>query len=83
VTTIRWISKAFKEVRNQLAYARLEKLVYVHYNMRFRLRCMQEEYDKEKKLNTYNLLDASFIDDELDPILDCLQDRESRGPIAR
>ncbi|OAY62874.1 hypothetical protein ACMD2_23972 [Ananas comosus] len=50
-------------------YARLEKLVYIHYNMRLRLRCMQKEYDKEKELKTYDPLDISFIGDESDPIL--------------
>ncbi|OAY62702.1 hypothetical protein ACMD2_17581 [Ananas comosus] len=66
------------KVRNRLAYARLEKLVYIHYNMRLRLRCMQEEYDKEKELKTYDHLDTSFINNELDPILDCLQDRDNQ-----
>ncbi|OAY66445.1 hypothetical protein ACMD2_20747, partial [Ananas comosus] len=66
------------KVRNRLAYARLEKLVYIHYNMRLHLRCMQEEYDKEKELKTYDHLDASFINNELDPILDCLQDRDNQ-----
>ncbi|OAY70616.1 hypothetical protein ACMD2_21315 [Ananas comosus] len=59
-------------------YTRLEKLVYVHYNMRLRLRCMQEEYDKKKELKTYDPLDASFINDESDPILDWLQDRDNQ-----
>ncbi|OAY76841.1 hypothetical protein ACMD2_17806 [Ananas comosus] len=66
------------KVCNRLAYARLEKLVYVYYNMRLRLRCMQEEYDKEKELKTYDPLGASFINDESDPILDWLQDRDNQ-----
>ncbi|OAY85070.1 hypothetical protein ACMD2_22023 [Ananas comosus] len=48
------------------------KLVYVHYNMRLHLRCMQEEYNKEKELKTNDPLDASFSNDESDPILDLL-----------
>ncbi|OAY76838.1 hypothetical protein ACMD2_17805 [Ananas comosus] len=64
------------KVHNRLAYA--QNLIYVHYNRRLHLRCMQEDYDKEKKLKTYDPLDASFINDASDPILDCLQDGDNQ-----
>ena len=46
------------KVRNRLSYRRLEKLVYVHYNMRLRLRCA--ELDKELEELDIDPIDLQF-----------------------
>uniref|UniRef100_A0A804HMZ5 HAT C-terminal dimerisation domain-containing protein n=1 Tax=Musa acuminata subsp. malaccensis TaxID=214687 RepID=A0A804HMZ5_MUSAM len=56
------------KVHNKLSYRRLEKLVYVYYNMRLRLRCA--ELDKEPEESYIDLIDLQFYNEDSEPMLD-------------
>ena len=45
--------------RNRIAYPRLQQLVFCYYNMKLKIRDMQEETDKVAEKNYLNLLDIS------------------------
>ena len=51
--------------RNQLAYPRLQQLVFCYYNMKLKICDMQEENDKVAKKNYLDLLDisAEFVEE--------------------
>ena len=64
------------KLRNRLAMKKLYKLVYVHYNMRLRVKNLMQERSDEY---LYNLIDLNHIfnnDDILDEWI-----RESEEPI--
>ena len=52
--------------RNQLAYPRLQQLVFCYYNMKLKIRDMEEEIDKVVEKNYLDLLDilAEFGEEE-------------------
>ncbi|OAY72272.1 hypothetical protein ACMD2_15166 [Ananas comosus] len=52
------------KVRNQLAYAQLEKLFYVHYNMRLRLRCIARKADKNIEWSQGNVQEQTALDEK-------------------
>ncbi|RWV83433.1 hypothetical protein GW17_00054960 [Ensete ventricosum] len=62
------------KVRNRLSYRRLEKLVYVHYNMRLRLRCA--ELDKEPEQPEIEPIDIHNEDSE--PMLEWVEAAENQ-----
>ncbi|XP_038978802.1 uncharacterized protein LOC120109126 [Phoenix dactylifera] len=51
--------------RNRLMQKRLNDLIYVHYNLRLRLKCIQEEVE----LKYTNPIYGSFTADDDDPLL--------------
>ncbi|RRT31597.1 hypothetical protein B296_00059020 [Ensete ventricosum] len=61
------------KVRNRLSYRRLEKLVYVHYNMRLRLRCA--ELDKEPKIEP---IDVQLYNEDSKPMLEWVEAAENQ-----
>ncbi|WOK93708.1 hypothetical protein Cni_G02408 [Canna indica] len=64
--------------RNRLSYARLKKLVYVHYNMRLRLRAMQNE---DKDIPYVDPFDVEFVQGNADPIFDWWSAMETDPPL--
>ena len=64
------------KVRNRLSYRRLEKLVYVHYNMRLKLRCA--ELDKEPEEPDIDPIDLQFYNEDSEPMLDWVEAAENQ-----
>ncbi|WOL04696.1 hypothetical protein Cni_G13418 [Canna indica] len=61
---------------NRLSYARLEMLVYVHYNMRLRMRTLQNG-----DIQHVDTFDVEFVQDDADPIIDWWSAMESDQPL--
>ncbi|WOL17557.1 hypothetical protein Cni_G26350 [Canna indica] len=61
---------------NRLSYARLEKLVYIHYNMQLRMRTLQNE-----DIQHVDPFDVEFVQDDADPIFDWWSAMESDQPL--
>lgn len=57
--------------RNCLIQRRLNDLVYVHYNLRLRLKCI-----KEVKLKYLNSITNQFVHDDEDPMIKWLVGQE-------
>ncbi|XP_042378810.1 uncharacterized protein LOC121971552 [Zingiber officinale] len=57
------------KVQNRLSYRRLEKMVYVHYNMRLQLRAITEE-NEEQESGDVDPFDIGFVQTENDPMMD-------------
>ena len=55
------------KIRNRLTHIRLDKLVYVHYNMRLRLKHLQ--MDAKKGEGDYDPTDLAYLRDDEDPIV--------------
>ncbi|XP_065028298.1 uncharacterized protein LOC135651798 [Musa acuminata AAA Group] len=64
------------KVRSRLSYRRLEKLVYVHYNMRLKLRCA--ELDKELEEPDIDPIDLQFYNEDSEPMLDWVEATENQ-----
>ncbi|WOL07350.1 hypothetical protein Cni_G16090 [Canna indica] len=64
--------------RNRLSYARLEKLVYVHYNMRLRMRALQNE---DREILHVDPFDVEFVQGDADPIIDWWSAMETDPPL--
>ncbi|MQL68097.1 hypothetical protein Taro_000413 [Colocasia esculenta] len=56
------------KVRNRLSYRRLDNLVYVHYNMRLRVKHLTED-PKQCGDVDYDPVDIGFLRDEEDPMV--------------
>ncbi|MQM10480.1 hypothetical protein Taro_043373 [Colocasia esculenta] len=56
------------KVRNRLSYRRLDQLVYVHYNMRLRVKHLTEDPKKRGDVE-YDPIDVGFVRDEEDPMV--------------
>ena len=56
------------KVRNRLSYRRLDQLVYVHYNMRLRVKHLTEDPKKRGDVE-YDPIDVGFLRDEEDPMV--------------
>ncbi|RWW35731.1 hypothetical protein BHE74_00059303 [Ensete ventricosum] len=67
-----WLTFAFTQVLNKLSYRRLEKLIYVHYNMRLRFQCVKLE--KELKELEINTIDLQFYNKDSEPMLEWVND---------
>ncbi|RWW10668.1 hypothetical protein GW17_00025779, partial [Ensete ventricosum] len=68
------------KVRNKPSYKQLEKLVYVHYNIRLRLRCV--ELDKETEESYINLIDLQFSNKDSEPMLEWVETaKNQRDPL--
>ncbi|WOL20387.1 hypothetical protein Cni_G29192 [Canna indica] len=61
---------------NWLSYARLENLVYIHYNMRLRMRTLQNE-----DIQHVDPFDVEFVQDDANPIIDWWSAMESDQPL--
>ena len=59
------------KVYNKLSYRWLEKLVYIHYNMRLRFWCV--ELDKELEEPDIDPIDLQFYDEDSELILDWVE----------
>ncbi|RZR97863.1 hypothetical protein BHM03_00027107 [Ensete ventricosum] len=64
------------KVRNRLSYRRLEKLVYVHYNMRLRLQCA--ELDKEPEEPEIEPIDIQLYNEDSKPMLEWVEAAENQ-----
>ncbi|XP_042375861.1 uncharacterized protein LOC121969699 [Zingiber officinale] len=70
------------KVRNRLSYRRLEKMVYVHYNMRLQLRAITEEQELEKQESSdVDPFDIGFVQTEDDPMMDWWSAVEAENPL--
>ncbi|MQL84440.1 hypothetical protein Taro_016948 [Colocasia esculenta] len=56
------------KVRNRLSYRRLDQLVYVHYNMRLRVKHLTEDPKKRGDVE-YDPIVVGFVRDEEDPMV--------------
>ncbi|RWW79171.1 hypothetical protein BHE74_00012570 [Ensete ventricosum] len=65
-----------KKVRNRLSYRRLEKLVYVHYNLWLRLRCV--ELDKEPEEPYIEPIDLQFYNKDSESMLEWVEAAENQ-----
>ncbi|WOL05705.1 hypothetical protein Cni_G14434 [Canna indica] len=61
---------------NRLSYTRLEKLAYVHYNMRLRMRILENE-----EIQHVDPFDVEFVQGDADPIIDWWSAMESDQPL--
>ncbi|XP_074587443.1 uncharacterized protein LOC141843279 [Curcuma longa] len=68
------------KVRNRLSYRRLEKMVYVHYNMRLQLRAITEEKE-EQESGDVDPFDIGFVQTENDPMMDWWSAVEAENPL--
>ncbi|XP_042394012.1 uncharacterized protein LOC121984907 [Zingiber officinale] len=68
------------KVRNRLSYRRLEKMVYVHYNMRLQLRATTEE-NEEQESGDVDPFDIGFVQTENDPMMDWWSAVEAENPL--
>ncbi|RWW76854.1 hypothetical protein BHE74_00015023 [Ensete ventricosum] len=63
------------KVSNRLSYIRLEKLVYVHYNMRLRLQFV--ELDKEPEEPKIDPIDLQFYNEDSELLLEWVEASEN------
>ena len=62
--------------RNRLKQKRLNDLVYVHYNLRLRLKCIQEEVELKYPDPTA----SSYIDEDEDPMIGWVMGQQQQQP---
>ncbi|KAI8555769.1 hypothetical protein RHMOL_Rhmol05G0200200 [Rhododendron molle] len=63
------------KTRNRLKYQKLNKIVYVYYNMRLKIRHATRRSD-EKRDDHFNPINLNYIFDENDPLAEWLQEEE-------
>lgn len=68
------------KVRNRLSYRRLEKMVYVYYNMRLQLRAITEEQEEQESDNV-DPFDIGFAQSDNDPMMDWWSAIEAENPL--
>ncbi|XP_057970336.1 uncharacterized protein LOC131159441 [Malania oleifera] len=64
------------KTRNRLKYMRLQKLVFVHYNMRLKLRRTMRRSQREIE-EGFNPINLDYIFEEDDPLSQWLEERET------
>ncbi|KAF7142788.1 hypothetical protein RHSIM_Rhsim05G0096600 [Rhododendron simsii] len=63
------------KTRNRLKYQKLNKIVYVYYNMRLKIRHATRRSDEERD-DHFNPINLDYIFDEDDPLAEWLQEEE-------
>lgn len=66
------------KVRNRLKYKKLQKLVFVHYNMKLRMRDQKRNSQQEIE-ESFNPINLDYIFQEDDPLSPWMEERE--GPL--
>ncbi|XP_057958130.1 probable leucine-rich repeat receptor-like serine/threonine-protein kinase At3g14840 isoform X4 [Malania oleifera] len=69
-------SLIYTKTRNRLKYMRLQKLVFVHYNMRLKLRRTMRRSQREIE-EGFNPINLNYIFEEDDPLSQLLEERET------
>ncbi|RWW43636.1 hypothetical protein BHE74_00050681, partial [Ensete ventricosum] len=65
------------KVRNRLSYKRLEKLVYVHYNMQLKLRCAELDKKEPQELDV-ELIDLQLYNEDSEAMLEWVEATENQ-----
>ncbi|RZS00607.1 hypothetical protein BHM03_00030351 [Ensete ventricosum] len=65
------------KVRNRLSYKRLEKLVYVHYNMRLKFRCAELDKKEPEELDI-EPIDLQLYNEDFEPMLEWVEATENQ-----
>ena len=58
------------KLRNRLGYEKLDRLVYVHYNLKFLIQQFELDNPQEKEIGPYSMMMDVVLFDENNPILE-------------